>query len=188
MVATTSAKATTSQALCRCRKWGTSMRRSKCHCDLGRPSRIGPSGALGRQHAIEDGLQQQDAKGVEHAHQWPTAGPRAAIPAYRAAHSAAGAESSSCRLARLAQFGLAALLQMGMKVHPSIVSGPTRRGGFRPLRTFRRFTRPFSASSTGRARASTPSSSAGACASLFPAPGRRGPARSIRYLPRVFQK
>ena len=48
----------------------------------------------------------------------------------RAAHSAEGAESSSCRSARLAQVvalsGPELALKIGAKLHPSIVSGLTR--------------------------------------------------------------
>src|SRR5580704_8701091 len=47
MVVTTRAKATTFHALCKCRKCGTMLRRSKCQTDLGTPSMIGPSGARG---------------------------------------------------------------------------------------------------------------------------------------------
>ena len=120
---TTSAKATTTQALCMCRKWGTRLPQVEMPRAVGKAKKDGAFGCIGPQNLVEDGLEEQDAEGVKHDQPRPAAARRATIAASRAARSAGGGRNASCGSACLRGIQPLPMPRVSTEIHPSIVSG-----------------------------------------------------------------
>ena len=104
-------------------KCGTRLLRSKCH-GVRQPENDRAFGSVGPQNLVEDGLQQQNAKGVQHAHQRRQHDARQPFQRVGQPITQQAQKASSCGSARLARSAPGALLQRGAEVHHSIVSAP----------------------------------------------------------------